>query len=216
LYHYFYEEELKMKEKLFILVVLAFFIFGCAKPIILESEGVEKTTKLGLEEDQMTEDIVIMETSKGIIKIRLDRENAPVTVENFLSYVKDGFFNGLVFHRVISGFMIQGGGFSSDGLQKETKTPIKLESNNGLKNNRASISMARTSVPDSATSQFFINLVDNNMLNYASGNDGYAVFGKVIEGMAVVDEIATVQTSVKNGMTDWPVEDVFINKIFIE
>ena len=148
--------------------------------------------------------------------MELDKKNAPVSVENFLSYVSEGHYDGTVFHRVIDGFMIQGGGFTPDGEQKTTHPPIKLESQNGLKNSRGTIAMARTMIPDSATSQFFINVVDNAMLDYSQGNPGYAVFGKVVSGMEVVDAIKDVDTSTKNGMGDWPVEDVMIEKVYVK
>ncbi|MCG2719409.1 MAG: peptidyl-prolyl cis-trans isomerase [Nanoarchaeota archaeon] len=164
---------------------------------------------------EVSNEVVVLETSKGIIEVELDREHAPITVENFLSYVNEGFFEGTIFHRVISGFMIQGGGFLPDGSQKETKAPIKLESNNELKNVVGTIAMARTMVPDSATSQFFINTVDNDFLNYAPGNDGYAVFGKVIVGMDVVKAIEAVETSSNGANQDWPVEDVVIEKAYL-
>jgi cyclophilin family peptidyl-prolyl cis-trans isomerase len=160
---------------------------------------------------QMTPTITI-ETNKGNITIELDEVNAPETVKNFLSYVDEGFYNGTIFHRVIPNFMIQGGGFTPEGVQKKTKPPIKLESNNGLKNVRGTIAMARTNIPDSATSQFFINTVDNDFLNYKPGNPGYAVFGKVIEGMDVVDEISKVKTK-NRPMPDWPEEDIIIISI---
>ena len=119
---------------------------------------------------------VKMQTSKGDVLIELYSKEAPITVENFLVYVNEGFYDDLVFHRVISNFMVQGGGFESDGSEKTTKAPIKLESNNGLKNDKGTLAMARTFIPDSATSQFFINLQDNDFLNYGSRDDGYAVF----------------------------------------
>lgn len=159
-------------------------------------------------------DMVKIETSRGDIVIALDRDVAPVTVENFLSYVDEGYYDGLVFHRVIEGFMIQGGGYAANGEEKRTREAIELESDNGLKNDKYTIAMARTAIPNSATSQFFINIADNDFLNYASpANPGYAVFGKVVSGEDVVDEIAGVETSVKRGMADWPVEDVVIVKI---
>ncbi len=134
--------------------------------------------------------MVIMKTSKGEIHIELDAEAAPLSVENFLQYVDDGFYDGTVFHRVVPGFVIQGGGFVADGTQKKTRPPIKNEAENGLKNDRGTLSMARTSVVDSATSQFFVNLVDNDFLNHGTRDFGYAVFGRVTEGMDVVDAIA--------------------------
>ncbi|MBC8214385.1 MAG: peptidyl-prolyl cis-trans isomerase [Candidatus Marinimicrobia bacterium] len=161
--------------------------------------------------------IVIMETSKGTIEIELNKEKAPITVKNFLTYVEDEFFNGTIFHRVIGNFMIQGGGFTPDGERKETLPPIKLESDNGLSNKLGTIAMARTGDPNSATSQFFINVRDNNMLDFKPGNPGYAVFGKVIDGMDVVENIKAVQTTTKMGMMrDWPVDDVIIEKVFVK
>ncbi len=156
--------------------------------------------------------MVIFQTSMGEIVIELNAEKAPITVKNFLGYVESGFYNGTIFHRVIKGFMIQGGGFTADMNQKSTKAPIKNEASNGLKNDRGTIAMARTNNPDSATCQFFINHVNNSSLDYAGGaNPGYAVFGKVIEGMDVVDKIASVKTTVRRGMSDVPVEVVTIN-----
>jgi cyclophilin family peptidyl-prolyl cis-trans isomerase len=160
--------------------------------------------------------IVVMETTKGTIEIELDSEKAEVTVLNFVSYVEDGFYNGTIFHRVIQGFMIQRGGFTQEGTEKPTKNPIALESDNGLKNLRDTIAMARTSVPDSATSQFFINLVDNEFLDRRPSYDGYAVFGKVVEGMDVVDTIGCVRTSPRGYLEDWPLEDITITKVSIK
>jgi cyclophilin family peptidyl-prolyl cis-trans isomerase len=162
-------------------------------------------------------EVVIIETSLGNIEVELDSANAPITVENFLSYVEEGHYDGTIFHRVISNFMIQGGGFTSDGKQKETNAPIKLESRNGLENKRGTIAMARTNVPDSATSQFFINVVDNDFLNYADGpgREGYAVFGKVVSGMETVDKIKAVETG-NTPIPDWPVEDVVIEKVYVK
>jgi len=157
--------------------------------------------------------VVIMTTSKGDIKIELFKDKAPVTVENFLSYVNDGFYNGTIFHRVIPNFMVQGGGFTPDFTQKPTKPPIKNEATNGLKNERGTLAMARTQVVDSATSQFFINLVDNSFLDNGVRDYGYAVFGKVIDGMDVVEEIAAVQTGTKGMYGDVPQEDVVIESV---
>ncbi|MBK6673858.1 MAG: peptidylprolyl isomerase [Proteobacteria bacterium] len=134
--------------------------------------------------------MVRFETSLGSFTIELDAAKAPVTAQNFLAYVDDGFFDGLIFHRVIPGFMVQGGGMLPDMSQKSGKAPIKLEASSGLKNLRGTVAMARTNNPHSATSQFFINLVDNDFLNAGPGNDGYAVFGKVVEGLDIVDRIA--------------------------
>ncbi|UYM18900.1 peptidylprolyl isomerase [Endozoicomonas euniceicola] len=165
-------------------------------------------------ENKNKEDIVQvqMETSKGNIVLQLDEKRAPVTVKNFLRYVDEGFYDNLIFHRVINGFMIQGGGMDKNMTQKPTKAPIYNESSNGLANRRGTIAMARTSAPHSATSQFFINLEDNNSLNYRTGQPGYAVFGHVVKGMDVVDAIAKVRTGRKAGHSDVPVEPVFIIK----
>jgi len=135
-----------------------------------------------------------MSTSLGDITIELDAENAPITVENFLAYVDEGFYDGTIFHRVIPGFVLQGGGFTADMQQKSTHDPIKNEADNGLKNERGTLSMARTPEVDSATSQFFVNLVDNAFLDHGTRDFGYAVFARVTEGMDVVDKIATVET----------------------
>jgi cyclophilin family peptidyl-prolyl cis-trans isomerase len=153
--------------------------------------------------------IVHLNTTEGIIRIQLDAEKAPLTSKNFLNYVDKGFYDGTVFHRVIDHFMIQGGGFTADLQQKATDAPVKNESKNGLKNVRGSIAMARTSSPDSATSQFFINVQDNPSLDYPSMG-GYTVFGTVIDGMDVVDKIKVVPTGFKNGMGNVPTTAVVI------
>ena len=164
----------------------------------------------------MTKDTVVIETSKGTIEVQLNREKAPITVDNFLAYVNSGFYDGTVFHRVMPGFMIQGGGFTPDGTQKPTNKPIKLESNNGLRNKIGAIAMARTPLPDSATNQFFINVADNGFLDYAPGNDGYAVFGNVTSGMDIVNKIVAVKTSSRGENGNWPVEDVLIKTVRIK
>ena len=157
---------------------------------------------------------VLLETSMGNITIELFKEKAPISVRNFLSYVNDGFYDGLIFHRVINGFMIQGGGFTADMKQKQTHAPIRNEAGNGLKNDRGTIAMARTGDPDSATAQFFINVVNNNGLNRPSPDGfGYAVFGKVVEGMDVVDKIKAVRTGFKMGMRDVPETPVVIKSV---
>ena len=160
---------------------------------------------------------VILETNKGNIVIQLAPEAAPITVDNFLQYVNSGFYNGLIFHRVIDDFMIQGGGFTPDMAQKTTRAAIKNESqlDDRQANQRGSIAMARTAVIDSATSQFFINLRDNNFLDGDQGKPGYAVFGQVIEGMDVVDAIAKVKTGRSGGHGDVPLDPVVINKAYI-
>ena len=154
---------------------------------------------------------VKLSTSMGDILVQLDPAKAPKTVENFLAYVSDKHYNGTIFHRVIDGFMVQGGGFTPDMLQKSTKTPIALEAANGLKNDAYTIAMARTSVPDSATAQFFINVKNNDMLNARQpSGDGYAVFGKVISGADVVDKIKAVPTGNRAGMQNVPTTHVTI------
>jgi peptidyl-prolyl cis-trans isomerase A (cyclophilin A) len=154
--------------------------------------------------------MVIFSTTLGDIKIELFKDEAPITTENFLSYIKDGFFDGTIFHRVIPGFMIQGGGMTPDMMDKDTKDPIKNEAKNGLKNERGSLSMARTSAIDSATSQFFINVNDNKFLDHGVRDFGYAVFAKVVEGMDVVDKIASLKTGNKGFHSDVPIEPVII------
>lgn len=157
--------------------------------------------------------VVVMETSMGNVEIELFADKAPVTVSNFLAYVDAGFYNGTVFHRVIPNFMIQGGGFDEALNQKPTKAPIKNEAANGLKNDRGTLSMARTSVVDSATTQFFMNVANNDFLNHGTRDYGYAVFAKVIAGMDVVDKIAAVKTGHRGPMGDVPVQTVLIKSI---
>jgi peptidyl-prolyl cis-trans isomerase A (cyclophilin A) len=160
--------------------------------------------------------VVLMKTSLGNIKIELMQRESPITVKNFLSYAKAGYYSGTILHRVIPGFMVQGGGFTSDMKVKKTGQPIKNEASNGLKNDRGTIAMARTSAPDSATSQFFINLVNNDNLNRPlPDGHGYAVFGKVIEGMDVVDKIASVSTGVTMGFPNVPKTPVVIKSITV-
>jgi cyclophilin family peptidyl-prolyl cis-trans isomerase len=161
----------------------------------------------------MQEPTVIIETSMGNIKVELYPEKAPITVKNFLQYVDDGYYNGTIFHRVINGFMIQGGGMTEDMKEKTPRAPIKNEANNGLKNDRGTIAMARTGVVDSATGQFFINVVDNNFLNFKSESVqgyGYCVFGKVTEGLDVVDKIKAVKTQNSGHHSDVPATAVKI------
>ena len=157
--------------------------------------------------------MVKLHTNFGTITLDLNAEKAPVTVENFLQYVTDGFYNNTVFHRVIDGFMIQGGGFEPGMNQKPTKAEIKNEADNGLKNEKYTVAMARTPNPHSASSQFFINIADNSFLNFTNPTQqgwGYCVFGKVVEGMDVVDQIRKVKTGNKGGHQDVPVDDVII------
>ena len=161
---------------------------------------------------------VMMTTTVGPITIELDADSAPKTVENFLSYVAGGFYDGTIFHRVIDNFMIQGGGFTADMEQKSTQAPIENEANNGLKNQRGTIAMARTQDPHSATAQFFINVQDNDILNHTGENMqgwGYAVFGKVTDGEDVLDKIRGVQTGSQAGHQDVPVEPIIIESVAI-
>jgi peptidyl-prolyl cis-trans isomerase A (cyclophilin A) len=162
------------------------------------------------EKEKETSPVVILNTSLGEIKIELDAEKAPVSVENFLGYVDDGFYDGTVFHRVIPGFMIQGGGMNADMGPKQTKASIKNEADNGLENTRGTLAMARTAAKDSATAQFFINLKDNDFLNHGTRDFGYAVFARVVDGMDVVDKIAAVPTSNKGMHQNVPAEPVLI------
>lgn len=159
--------------------------------------------------------MVKLTTNYGTITIELNADKAPATVANFLSYVESGFYSQVIFHRVIDGFMIQGGGFDTDMRQKSTQPPIKNEANNGLSNEKYTLAMARTSDPDSASAQFFINVANNQFLNHTAPTSqgwGYCVFGKVIEGMEVVDKIAKVATGNKKGHQDVPLENVVIEK----
>ncbi|NOZ88077.1 MAG: peptidylprolyl isomerase A [Deltaproteobacteria bacterium] len=158
--------------------------------------------------------VVVIKTNMGDIEVELFADKAPISVKNFLSYVKDGFYKGTVFHRVIPGFMIQGGGYTQELARKNTKPPIKNEAENGLKNLRGTLAMARTNVVDSATSQFFINLKDNKFLDHGTRDFGYAVFGKVIKGMDVVDKIASVPTGPKGPFaSDCPQKAVIIESV---
>ncbi|MBC7202671.1 MAG: peptidylprolyl isomerase [Pusillimonas sp.] len=161
---------------------------------------------------------VRMQTNYGEILIQLNAEKAPKTVENFLTYVREGFYDGTIFHRIINNFMIQGGGFETGMKQRDTHAPVENEADNGLKNNRYTLAMARTSDPHSATAQFFINVSDNDFLNFTaptSNGWGYAVFGEVIEGTDVVDKIKSVSTGNKGFHQDVPVEDVIIEKAVV-
>jgi peptidyl-prolyl cis-trans isomerase B (cyclophilin B) len=161
--------------------------------------------------------VITISTNLGNIVLELDADKAPITVKNFLSYAKSGYYNDTIFHRVIDGFMIQGGGFEASMKQKPTESPIKNEASNGLKNNKYTIAMARTSIPDSATSQFFINANNNDFLNYP-GQDGwgYCVFGKVADGTDVVDKIQKVATGNSGGHQDVPREPVIILNVTVD
>ncbi len=166
--------------------------------------------------EQVKNPVVTMSTSMGDIRIELDADKAPISTQNFLDYVNEGHFDGLIFHRVIPGFMIQGGGFDSAMSQKKSKSPIKNEASNGLKNVTGSIAMARTNVVDSATAQFFINVKDNDFLNHKNTSPdgyGYAVFGQVVDGMDVVHAIEKVKTANRGMHQDVPVQAVVINSV---
>src|SRR5476651_1540072 len=157
--------------------------------------------------------MIRFETTLGNFTIEFFEKEAPTTVENFRKYVADEFFDGTIFHRIVPGFVIQGGGFTEDMSQKTNRAPIKNEADNGLKNTRGSLSMARTNDINSATSQFFVNLKDNDFLDHSRGNFGYAVFARVAAGMDVIDKIAAVETGRKRGFDDVPLEAVIMNTV---
>jgi peptidyl-prolyl cis-trans isomerase B (cyclophilin B) len=185
------------------------FIFGAGLVLLM-------ATGFGATANAADKPVVEMVTTLGTVVIELDAEKAPETVKNFLAYVDAGFYDGTIFHRVIPTFMIQGGGFTEAMQKKPTRAPIKNEAANKLSNKRGTIAMARTSDPQSATAQFFINVEDNSMLDYTASTEagyGYAVFGKVTSGMDAVDKIRNVKTGMKQGMGDVPVETVVIKSI---
>jgi cyclophilin family peptidyl-prolyl cis-trans isomerase len=157
--------------------------------------------------------MIRFETTLGNFTVELFDDKAPVSAENFLKYVDEGFFDGTVFHRIVPGFVIQGGGFTEDMTQKKNHSPIKNEADNGVKNTRGTLSMARTNDINSATSQFFVNLKDNDFLDHTRGNFGYAVFGKVTEGMDVIDKIAAVKTGRRRGFEDVPLDSVIMTSV---
>ena len=161
--------------------------------------------------------MIILQTNMGDIRLNLDAEKAPITVKNFINYIEDGFFNGTIFHRVIPNFMVQGGGMTQDMQQKPTKANIENEAKNGLKNNKYTVAMARTGAPHSASSQFFINVADNQFLD-CPGQDGwgYCVFGEVVEGRQVVDTMQTVETLNLGGHADVPADPIIIEKAYIQ
>lgn len=190
------------------------FILGCFIAI-----GCIASISSAEEKGQVDTPRVRLETNYGNIVLELNPQAAPKTVENFLRYVREGFYDGTVFHRVIRGFMIQGGGFTKDMQRKPAQETVINEADNGLKNQRGTIAMARTSDPHSASSQFFINSVNNNLLNHKEKTNpgwGYCVFGKVVEGMDAADTIENLSTSVKNGMRDVPVSPAIIEHAIIE
>lgn len=194
------------------------FIKHCLNSLVLASVfmlPMTQTAQAQTKETTMSHPRVKLETNKGVIVLELNAEKAPKTTANFLTYVKEGFYNGVIFHRVIKRFMIQGGGFEPGMKQKETHAPIENEANNGLTNDKYTIAMARTSDPHSASAQFFINSNNNDFLNHTAPTPqgwGYAVFGKVVEGTEVVDAIEGVRTGSRGFHGDVPVEDVIIEK----
>jgi cyclophilin family peptidyl-prolyl cis-trans isomerase len=185
-------------------LLMVFMLALCTGPALAQDAGKDNPT-------------VVIKTNKGVIEALLFKDKAPITVENFLKYVDAGFYNGTIFHRVIWGFMIQGGGFDRYFIQKPTRPPIKNEAANGLKNERGTLAMARTSAVDSATAQFFINLKNNAMLDHGGRDYGYAVFGKVTKGMDVVDSIAGVRTGRQGPFSsDCPLDTVMIESIRVK
>lgn len=203
------------KTVLKVLIVSAIFAIllqtGCDRKSEKTEKSIQKDEKVMTTQNKAAAKVRIS-TNKGDIVVELNEEKAPITCKNFLQYVADKHYDGTIFHRVINGFMVQGGGMTADMRPKPTRPPIINESKNSLKNDRGTIAMARTSNPDSATSQFFINHANNDFLNYGVRDAGYAVFGKVVEGMDVVDAIAAVKT--RPG--DVPVETITINSIRVE
>ncbi|HCP77548.1 MAG: peptidylprolyl isomerase [Pusillimonas sp.] len=196
-----------------------FLLFLLAIATFLSSANAANSNNHSTQGESMSnQPQVRMQTNHGDMLIQLNAEKAPKTVENFLTYVREGFYDGTVFHRVINNFMIQGGGFEAGMKQKDTHEPIENEADNGLKNNRYTLAMARTNDPHSATAQFFINVSDNDFLNFTaptSNGWGYAVFGEVIEGTEVVEKIKNVSTGNKGFHQDVPVEDVIIEKAVV-
>lgn len=188
-------------------IILALILCGLFSVLLIAGNADAATTA-----PKAKNPVVLMETSLGAVKIELYPDKAPISVKNFLDYVESGFYNGTIFHRVIPGFMVQGGGFTTDHKQKQTRAPIKNEASNGLKNNRGTIAMARTPNPNSATAQFFINVVNNGALDHPNPDGyGYAVFGTVIEGMDVVDKIVATPTKRLNMLfANLPVTPVVI------
>ena len=199
------------------IAVLIIIVTAVALIFFLSPIDQKDQTEYYPEEDQMS--LVTISTSAGDIHLELDADNAPITVANFLKLAEDGYYSGTIFHRIIDGFMVQGGGLDENMTPKPTNTdPIQNEANNGLKNNRGSIAMARTMDPHSATGQFFINHKDNDFLNHTAETSqgwGYAVFGSVIDGMDVVDQIALSTTSTVGGYADAPLEPTVINSVTV-
>jgi peptidyl-prolyl cis-trans isomerase A (cyclophilin A) len=206
---------MKLTKKAIVSVLLIFLFAGSGFVVLMGNDA----TPQG--------ETVVFLTTMGNFEIQVDRTHAPVTAENFIKYVKAGFYNGTVFHRIMPGFVVQGGGFTSTGEEKTTSAPIKLESTNGLSNAAGTVAMARTNSPDSATSQFYVNLVDNTDLNYKSASSpGYAVFGRIVSGMEVINKIAGVETGTRDiffpqynqtmPFTDWPLQDVVVTGCYVK
>ena len=199
------------------IAVLIIIVTAVASIFFLSPIDQKDQTEYHPEEDQMS--LVTISTSAGDIHLELDADNAPITVANFLKLAEEGYYSGTIFHRIIEGFMVQGGGLDENMTPKPTNTdPIQNEANNGLKNDRGSIAMARTMDPHSATGQFFINHKDNDFLNHTAETSqgwGYAVFGSVIDGMDVVDQIALSTTSTVGGYADAPLEPTIINSVTV-
>jgi cyclophilin family peptidyl-prolyl cis-trans isomerase len=196
-----------------------FWFCGLLTTVILLCGCSEATKEANIERNIMKSEtpLVKFDTSMGNIILELNAQAAPVTVKNFLEYVNEGFYDGTIFHRVIPGFMIQGGGFTAEMEKKQTRDPIVNEANNGLRNERGTIAMARSGDPDSATCQFFINHIDNMPLNYVDNSKpGYAVFGKVIEGLDTVDAIASVKTTIRTNKDGYNMQNVPIKPIVIK
>ena len=192
-----------MKKQGALISLSILLLFACSTaPVFASDKGKEALNP-----------IVILSTNMGDITVELDQARAPISVKNFMGYAESGFYNGTVMHRVIPGFMIQGGGFTQNMQQKSTRPAIKNEAQNGLSNKRGTIAMARTSVVNSATSQFFINLADNVFLDHGVRDFGYAVFGRVIDGMDVVDKISNIQTGLKGGHQNVPLQPVIIAEV---
>jgi peptidyl-prolyl cis-trans isomerase B (cyclophilin B) len=213
----FQMKRLSIKHVTFLFFSFFLLFTGCNAQDGATKPASEKETQSKTSGEKMSANPIIkIETNKGTITIELNAEKAPISSKNMVDYVKSSFYDGLIFHRVMPGFMIQGGGMNADMSEKATKSQIQNEADNGLKNDRGTLAMARTNVPDSASSQFFINLKNNDFLNHTAKTQqgwGYAVFGKVTEGMDIVDEIAKVKTGNHGHHGDVPVEAVVINKM---
>jgi len=203
-----------MKRRKLLISVVVLFTVALFSGVFNSAQALQAVTDnktaIKMESKKMENIEVIFSTNQGNITIELYADKAPITVKNFLSYVDEGFFTDTIFHRVIPNFMVQGGGFTKDMKQKPTKAPIKNEADNGLRNSRGTLAMARTSVVDSATGQFFINLVDNSFLDNGVRDFGYAVFGKVVSGMDVVDKMGAVKTTTVAGQQNVPVEPIIV------